>query len=113
MTRTYIDIDNQACAEAMWRYQLAIKPEAINFALRTLAAEPESFDQARALRGIGWEGDFAEILIGASAHRFCVTTPTLTCWPATRSYGFMKLSVDKEADALYLRLADSSIVESE
>ena len=41
----------------MRRYQLATKREAVNFALRTLAAEPASLDEARALRGIGWEGD--------------------------------------------------------
>ena len=57
MARTNIDIDDQACAEVMRRYRLATKREAINFALRTLAAEPASLDEARALRGIGWEGD--------------------------------------------------------
>ena len=45
----------------MRRYQFATKPEAINFALRTLTAEPVSIDEARALRGIGWEGDFDEM----------------------------------------------------
>ena len=40
-----------------YRYQLPTKREAINFALRTLAAEPASVDEARSLRGIGWEGD--------------------------------------------------------
>ena len=57
MVRTNIDIDDHACAEVMRRYQLATKREAVNFALRTLAAEPLSVDEARALRGIGWEGD--------------------------------------------------------
>ena len=41
----------------MRRYQLTTKREAINFALRTLAAEPMSADEARALRGAGWAGD--------------------------------------------------------
>ena len=41
----------------MRRYQLATKREAVNFALRTLAAQSASLDEARALRGIGWEGD--------------------------------------------------------
>jgi Arc/MetJ family transcription regulator len=41
----------------MRRYQLATKREAINFALRTVAAEQASVDEARSLRGIGWEGD--------------------------------------------------------
>ena len=57
MARTNIDIDDQACAEVMRRYQLTTKREAVNFALRTLAAEPASVEEARALRGIGWEGD--------------------------------------------------------
>ena len=45
----------------MRRYQLATKREAINFALRSLATEPLSVDEARALRGIGWEGDLEEM----------------------------------------------------
>ena len=51
MARTTVDIDDRACAEVMRRYRLATKREAINFALRTLAAEPLSLDEARALRG--------------------------------------------------------------
>ena len=57
MSHTNVDIDDRACAEVMRRYRLATKREAINYALRTLAAEPLSIDEARALRGIGWEGD--------------------------------------------------------
>ena len=61
MSRTNVNIDDQACAEVMRRYQLATKREAINFALRSLAAGPVSVDEARALRGIGWEGDLEEM----------------------------------------------------
>ena len=57
MVRTNIDIDDQACAEVMRRYRLATKREAINLALRMLAAEPASVDEVRSLRGIRWEGD--------------------------------------------------------
>ena len=57
MSRTNVDIDDQACAEVMRRYRLATKREAVNYALRTLAAEPASLEEARSLRGIGWEGD--------------------------------------------------------
>ena len=64
MARTNIDIDDWACAEVMRRYRLATKREAVNFALRTLAAEPLSLDEARALRGIGWEGDLSEMRSG-------------------------------------------------
>lgn len=57
MSRTNVNIDDQACAEVMRRYRLTTKREAINFALRSLAAEPLSIDEARQLRGSGWEGD--------------------------------------------------------
>jgi len=57
MSRTNIDIDDHACAEVMRRYRLPTKRAAVNFALRTLAAEPLSVDDARALRGSGWDGD--------------------------------------------------------
>lgn len=61
MARTNVDIDEQACAEVMRRYQLATKREAINFALRTVAAERASLEEARAMRGSGWEGDLDEL----------------------------------------------------
>lgn len=56
MSRTNIDIDEQACAEVMRRYRFKTKKEAVNFALRLLAAEPLSLQEAEALRGSGWEG---------------------------------------------------------
>ena len=52
-----VNIDEQACAEVMRRYQLPTRREAINLAQRTLAAETASLEEARALRGIGWDGD--------------------------------------------------------
>ena len=61
MARTNVDIDEKACAEVMRRYDLATKREAINFALRTVAAERASLEEARAMRGIGWEGDLDEM----------------------------------------------------
>ncbi len=61
MTPAYIDIDEQACAEVMRRYRLATRSEAINFALRTLAARPVTVEEARALRGTGWAGDLDEM----------------------------------------------------
>ena len=57
MSRINVDIDDQACTEVMRCYQIATKRDAINFALRTLAAEPASINEARSLRGIGQEGD--------------------------------------------------------
>ena len=66
MVRTNIDIDDQACAEVMRRYSLATKREAVNFALRTLAAEPLSIDEARVLSGVGWDGDLDLMRSGRS-----------------------------------------------
>jgi len=57
MVRTNVDLDDNACRIVMDRYHLATKRDAVNFALRTVAAEPLDLDQARALRGSGWEGD--------------------------------------------------------
>ena len=57
MGRTNIDIDEDACAAVMARYQLRSKREAVNLALRRLAGEPLSIDAARRLRGSGWESD--------------------------------------------------------
>ncbi len=57
MARTNIDIDEKACASVMRRYRLKTKREAINFALRALAAEPLTVESARKLRGTGWSGD--------------------------------------------------------
>lgn len=66
MSFTNVDIDDQACAEVMRRYQFATKSKAVNFALRTLAAEPISVDEASALRGIGWGGDLDEMRLSRS-----------------------------------------------
>ena len=61
MSRTNIDIDDDACAEIMRRYRLRTKREAVNLALRTLANEPMSLEEARAMRGSGWEGDLDQM----------------------------------------------------
>lgn len=64
MSRTNIDLDDQACRAVMERYHLTSKREAVNFALRTIAAEPLDLEQARSLRGSGWEGDLEEMRAG-------------------------------------------------
>lgn len=61
MARTNIDIDDAACSVVMRRYHLATKRDAVNFALRTLAAEPLDLEAARQLRGSGWDGDLEEL----------------------------------------------------
>lgn len=61
MARTNIDIDDDACEVVMRRYHLGSKREAVNFALRTLAAEPLGLDEARSLRGSGWDAELDEV----------------------------------------------------
>jgi Arc/MetJ family transcription regulator len=61
MSRTNIDIDEDACRAVMQRYQLPTKREAVNFALRSVAGEALSLDQAHGLRGSGWDGDLDEM----------------------------------------------------
>lgn len=61
MARTNIDVDETACAEVTRRTSLTTKRVAVNFALRTLAAEPLSVEEARRMRGSGWDGDLDEL----------------------------------------------------
>jgi Arc/MetJ family transcription regulator len=61
MARTNIDIDDELCKQVMDRYHLSTKREAVNLALRHLAGEPLSLDDARSLRGSGWDGDLDEM----------------------------------------------------
>lgn len=61
MSRTNIDLDEDACRAVMDRYHLPTKRAAVNFALRTLAAEPLDLDSARRMRGSGWEGDLDDV----------------------------------------------------
>ncbi len=61
MTRTNIDLDDDACATVMDRYHLASKRDAVNYALRLVASEALDLDDARALRGSGWDGDLDEM----------------------------------------------------
>lgn len=61
MSRTNIDIDDAAVATVMRRYHLATKKDAVNFALRTVASEPLTVDEARSMRGTGWDGDLDQM----------------------------------------------------
>ena len=61
MSRTNIDIDDDACQAVMERYQLSTKRDAVNFALRSIAGEPLDLQGALALRGSGWDGDLDEL----------------------------------------------------
>lgn len=64
MARTNIDIDDEACQAVMDRFNLGSKREAVNYALRLVASEALGLDDARALRGGGWEGDLESMRTG-------------------------------------------------
>ena len=61
MARTNIDIDEELCQRVMERYHLSTKREAVNLALRHVAGEPLGLDDARSMRGTGWDGDLDEM----------------------------------------------------
>lgn len=61
MSRTNIDIDDVACQAVMTRFHLSSKRDAVNYALRLVAAEALDLEAARALRGSGWDGDLEEM----------------------------------------------------
>lgn len=50
-TRTNVEIDDDALRVVMRRYRLATKTEAIDLALRRLAGQPMSREEALAMRG--------------------------------------------------------------
>lgn len=51
MSRTNIDIDDELVQRVMVRYGLRTKREAVDYALRQLAGEPMTTDEALAMRG--------------------------------------------------------------
>jgi Arc/MetJ family transcription regulator len=57
MSRTNIDIDDELIARVMRRYDLRTKKDAVDFALRSVAWEPMTRDEALAMQGTGWDGD--------------------------------------------------------
>ena len=61
MARTNIDIDEVACEVVMDRYHLRTKRDAVNLALRLVAGEALDLDEARAMRGSGWDADLDEL----------------------------------------------------
>lgn len=62
--RTNIDIDDALLDRAMSMYRLRTKREAVELALRRLVAEPLGVEEARGMRGTGWEGDLDELRSG-------------------------------------------------
>jgi Arc/MetJ family transcription regulator len=61
MGRTNIDIDDELIERVMRRYRLPSKRAAVELALRRLAGEPMSREEALAMEGTGWRGDLDEL----------------------------------------------------
>ena len=61
MSRVTVDVDDQACTRVMRQNGFATQEEAINFALRQVAVEPLTLEEARALEGSGWDGNLDEM----------------------------------------------------
>ncbi len=51
MSRTNVDIDDEACERVMRMYQLETKRDAINLALRKLAVEPMTKEEILGMQG--------------------------------------------------------------
>jgi Arc/MetJ family transcription regulator len=50
-TRTNLEIDDEALGTVMRRYRLATKTEAVDLALRHMAGQPMTREEALAMRG--------------------------------------------------------------
>jgi Arc/MetJ family transcription regulator len=61
MSRTNVDIDDDALDWVMSHYRFHTKRQAINYALNRLRIEPMSREEMLELQGIGWEGDLGAI----------------------------------------------------
>lgn len=57
MTRTNIDIDDALIDEAMRRFGVSTKKDAVDLALRRLVGVPLTPDFLLGLRGSGWDAD--------------------------------------------------------
>jgi len=66
MSRTNIDIDDDALADVMRTYRIATKREAVNFALNRARRTPMTKAEALAMRGTGYPGDIDVIKDGSA-----------------------------------------------
>ncbi len=64
VTRTNIEIDDELVSKVMRRYGLTSKRAAVDLALRRLAGEALSREEALALEGSGWDADLDDIRRG-------------------------------------------------
>jgi Arc/MetJ family transcription regulator len=60
MGRTNIELDDELVSEAMRRFGLRTKREAVDLALRRLVGPRLSPEFLAGLEGLGWEGDLDE-----------------------------------------------------
>lgn len=61
VSRTNIELDDELLAEAMRRFGVRTKREAVDLALRRLVGASLTPEFVRSLDGIGWEGDLDEM----------------------------------------------------
>lgn len=61
MGRTNIDLDDHLVATVMARFGLTTKKDAVDLALRRLVGPALTPDAVAGLRGIGWDGDLAQL----------------------------------------------------
>jgi Arc/MetJ family transcription regulator len=59
--RTTIEIDETLLSRAMQIHGFRTKREAVDYALRRLVPERLSVDDARAMRGAGWDAELADV----------------------------------------------------
>lgn len=67
--RTNIDVDERLVREVMRRYRLRTKREAVDLALRRLAGDSLTKEEALALRGSGWQGALGRLRAGRAPYR--------------------------------------------
>jgi Arc/MetJ family transcription regulator len=70
MSRTNIDLDDEALADVMRVYRFATKRDAVNFALNKVRRRPMTLEEARAMEGVGYDGDINEIKDGSAVREF-------------------------------------------
>ena len=61
MSRTNIDLDDDAVAEVMMRFRLRSKRDAVNFALDQVRRKPLTRAEIKELEGSGWGDDGLEL----------------------------------------------------
>lgn len=61
MSRTNIDLDDALVREAMRRFHLKTKKDAVTYALENLVGRPATSEFLRSARGLGWDGDLGEM----------------------------------------------------